>query len=454
MLLPFLLSTLAFSVTPAWSQPSTPPTTPLETRHRAELIKDVSEGLTDVYVFEDVARQMVELINAKHDRGDYDQFDTVAGLADQVTADLQSVSNDLHLNIRATTPPPRNAGGSDLSPKERAARRLDQARARNFGFRRLEMLPGNIGYLELRGFEDAAIGGETAVAAMNFLAHSSAIIFDLRQNGGGAPSMIQLISSYLFDERQHLNSFYVRRTDSIEQFWTQALVQGPKMVDTPVFVLTSGRTFSAAEEFTYNLKSMERATIIGETTGGGAHPVDMVMLDLGDNHFARLSLPFGRAINPITGTNWEGTGVKPDIETPAGQALDIAQLEILESLAESATDDQSSFAFDWARNELAFRLNPPDAQMDDARAYVGQYGPRKINLEDGQLTYQRGEGQKLVLTPMDKADLFHVGELDFFRIQFERDANGNVTGLVGQYVTGLVGQYNDGREDRNARRGD
>jgi hypothetical protein len=308
------------------------------------------------------------------------------------------------------------------------------------------MLPGNIGYLELRGFEDAAIGGDTAVAAMNFLAHSSAIIFDLRQNGGGDPSMIQLISSYLFDERQHLNSFYVRRTDSIEQFWTQAQVQGPKMVDTPIYVLTSGRTFSAAEEFTYNLKSMERATIIGETTGGGAHPVDMVMLDLGDNHFARLSLPFGRAINPITGTNWEGTGVKPDIETPAGQALDIAQLEILESLAESATDDQSSFAFDWARNELAFRLNPPDAQMDDARAYVGQYGPRKINLEDGQLTYQRGEGQKLVLTPMDKADLFHVGELDFFRIQFERDANGN--------VTGLVGQYNDGREDRNARRGD
>lgn len=107
------------------------------------------------------------------------------------------------------------------------------------------------------------------------------------------------------------------------------------MVDTPVYILTSGGIFSAAEEFTYNLKNMKRATVVGETTGGGAHPVDIEILDLGDNHFARLSLPFGRAVNPITGTNWEGTGVTPNIETPAAQALDIAQLEILKNRNEN-----------------------------------------------------------------------------------------------------------------------
>lgn len=438
-----LLGCLAVFSMPVWSQSSQLPATPIEAKHRATLIQDVSEGLTDVYVFEDVAMQMVKLINDKLEGGDYDQFNTVASVADQVTTDLQSISHDLHLRVSAAMPPPRNAGGEGISEDERAARHLQQARARNFGFRRLEMLPGNIGYLDLRGFEEANIGGDTAVAAMNFLANSSAIIFDLRKNGGGSPSMIQLISSYLFDEPQHLNSFYVRRTDSIEQYWTQASVQGPKMVDTPVYILTSGRTFSAAEEFTYNLKNMERATVVGETTGGGAHPIEMLMLDLGEEHYARMSLPFGRAINPITNTNWEGTGVTPNIETTQEQALSIAQFEILKALSAAATDERSRFGYDWARDELDFQLNPTEMPMDGASAYVGQYGSRNIALEDGKLVYQRGGRQPMILAPMGKTDYFHVGELEFFRIQFKRNSNGN--------VAGLIGHYSDGRTDQNAR---
>jgi hypothetical protein len=435
-----LISCLAVFSLPVCAQPSELTAAPLEDKHRAELIRDVSESLTEVYVFEDVAKEMVKLINENLDRGEYEQFDTLIGLTDQLTADLQSISHDLHLSVRAAPPPRRNTEGGGLSAAEQAEHRLQQAQARNFGFSRVELLPGNIGYLDLRGFEDASIGGDTAVAAMNFLANSSAIIFDLRQNGGGSPSMIQLISSYLFDESQHLNSFHVRRTDSIEQYWTQEQVQGPKMVDKPVYILTSNRTFSAAEEFTYNLKNMKRATVVGETTGGGAHPVDFVNFDLGDGHYARISLPFGRAVNPITGTNWEGVGVKPNIETSAGQALDIAQMEILKALSAAATDDQSKFSYDWAKDELNFQLNPVESPMDGASAYVGQYGPRKITLEDGNLYYQRGEGQMMIIEPMDTVDYFHVGELDNFRIQFERDSNGNVTGLLGRYGNGRTDQ--------------
>jgi hypothetical protein len=438
-----MFACLAFCPISVWSQPSQLPAAPLQASHRAELIREVSENLREVYVFEDVALEMIELINDKLERGEYDQFDTVAALTDQLTADLQSISHDLHLNVRAAKPPTRNAEGEGLSPQEQAQRRLEGARRQNFGFRRVEMLPGNIGYLELSYFEDADIGGDTAVAAMNFLANSSAIIFDLRNNRGGTPSMIQLISSYLFDEPQHLNSFYVRRTDNIEQFWTQARVQGPSMADIPVYILTSGRTFSAAEEFTYNLKNMERATVVGETTGGGAHPVDTLMLDLGDDHYARISLPFGRAINPITSTNWEGTGVTPNIETPTKQALAIAQFEILKALSAAATNEQSKFSYDWARDELNFQLNPTELQLDSAAAYVGQYGPRKIVLQDGKLSYQRGGGQEMLLSPMGKADNFHVGDSDTFRIQFEREANGD--------VTSLIGQYSSGRTDKNAR---
>jgi hypothetical protein len=273
---------------------------------------------------------------------------------------------------------------------------------------------------------------------MNFLAHSSAIIFDLRNNGGGDPSMIQLISSYLFEERQHLNSFYIRRGDRTEQYWTQASVPGQKLTDVPVYILTSAYTFSAAEEFTYNLKNMKRATVVGETTGGGAHPVEMPLLALGDGLYARMSLPFGRAINPITGTNWEGTGVTPDIESPAAQALDIAQLTILKELSESAQSDAEKFALNWATENLESRLKQADISPVTVADYTGTFGPRRIFAQDGRMFYQRGDGPKFALEPMASPDKFHVGELGNFRLQFMRDSNGQVSGLKGLYSDGRV----------------
>ena len=135
--------------------------------------------------------------------------------------------------------------------------------------------------------------------------------------------MIQLLSSYFFEEPVHLNDFYTRQTDEWEQSWTQAHVEGPRMTDVPIFVLTSGRTFSAAEEFTYNLKQLERATIIGETTRGGAHPV-MSRIFQCEGLTIRITIPFSRAVNPITGTNWEGTGIEPHISVAAEDALERA----------------------------------------------------------------------------------------------------------------------------------
>lgn len=175
-------------------------------------------------------------------------------------------------------------------------------------------------HLKLRCFADAGAAGATAIAAMNFLGGSDALIFDLRANGGGTPSMISSCSSYLF-EPTHLNSFYIRKEDETKQFWTQAYVPGPRLAKVPVFVLTSSRTFSGAEEFSYNLKNTKRGTIVGETTGGGAHPVRGYKVE---GYDVTVAVPFGRAINPISGTNWEGKGVEPDIAVPADQALDVA----------------------------------------------------------------------------------------------------------------------------------
>jgi C-terminal processing protease CtpA/Prc len=148
-----------------------------------------------------------------------------------------------------------------------------------------------------------------------------AIIFDLRDNGGGDPKMVAYISTYLFGERTHLNDLYNRKQDTTEEYWTLPDLPGKRLTGKPAFVLTSKRTFSGGEEFTYNLKNLKRATIIGETTGGGAHPVSGHRID---DHFT-IGVPFAKAVNPITKTNWEGTGVEPDVKVPAAEALDVAK---------------------------------------------------------------------------------------------------------------------------------
>jgi C-terminal processing protease CtpA/Prc len=203
----------------------------------------------------------------------------------------------------------------------------------NYGFFRVERLPGNVAYLDLRVFIDTNEGSsDTATAAMNFLAHTDALIIDLRQNRGGFPTMIQLLCSYLFgSEPVLLNTFAFRAGGRHEEWWTLPDVPGTRYGEQkPVYVLTSAETFSAGEEFAYDLQARRRATIVGEVTGGGANPGAMVPLSHG---FAAF-IPFGRAVNPVTGTNWEGVGVKPDVPVPATEALRTAQVLALRSLLE------------------------------------------------------------------------------------------------------------------------
>jgi tetratricopeptide (TPR) repeat protein len=177
-----------------------------------------------------------------------------------------------------------------------------------------------VGYLKFDYFGPLPLVRETAAAAMHMLAGADAIIFDMRENGGGSPETVQFICTYLFGERTHLNSLYWREGDRTEEFWTLDDVPGERMPDVPVFVLTSSETFSGAEEFAYNLRTRERATLVGETTGGGANPGGGYPLAAG----LGLFVPEGRAINPVTGTNWEGTGVEPHVEASAESALDVA----------------------------------------------------------------------------------------------------------------------------------
>jgi CubicO group peptidase (beta-lactamase class C family) len=301
---------------------------------RTAVIEGVLKNLNDAYVFPETAKKMEQAIRERMARKEYDAITSPAQLVSTLTTHLREVSKDKHLRVVYNPrgfPARANPGKEDLE-KERAARSLQ-----NFSFQKVERLEGNVGYIDLRGFEDANWAGDTAAAAMSFLANTDALIFDMRNNGGGQPEMVQLLCSYLFNSRTHLNDIYQRPTNKTTEYWTLDKVAGKKYgQQKEVYVLTSRRTFSAAEEFTYNLKNLKRATIVGETTGGGAHPVDFYRIN--DNF--GIGVPTGRAINPITKTNWEGTGVAPDIEIPADQALKAAQLDALKKISARVNDPQ------------------------------------------------------------------------------------------------------------------
>ena len=308
---------------------------------------------------------------------------------------------------------------------------IERNRLNNFGFNEVKILDGNIGYLDLRLFHNPSYAGETAVAALSFLSNSDALIIDLRKNGGGHASMVQLISSYLFGaEPIHLNSFYWRKSDKEEQTWTLPYVPGKRFPNIPVYILTSNFTFSAAEEFSYNLKNLKRATLIGETTGGGAHPGSP---QIATDRF-EVWVPLGKAINPITKTYWEGSGVAPHIVEEQALALNTAYKEALDKLAESNKSKSAQYTYKWIRDGLQANEDNVELTASQRQVYVGNYGPRNVSSDGSNLFYQKGGNDKLKLVPMGDHK-FMIAELPFMRLQFDYE-DGQVIALVGHYDNG------------------
>lgn len=294
---------------------------------RTRVLDAIVAKLTDLYVYPEVAKKMEQALRDHAKNGAYDAVGESRAFAKLLTEQLQAVSHDLHLHVNFV---PMVLPEKDPEPTaEDKARMRKELESFNCGFQKSERLDGNIGYVKFNMFADPEICGPKATAALGPLGDVDALIFDLTDNGGGDPEMVAFVSSYLFAKRTHLSDIYGRKENKTTQYWTKPDVPGKKLTKQPVYVLTSRRTFSAAEEFAYNLKNLKRATIVGETTGGGAHPTMGVRLD---EHFM-IAVPFARSVNPITKTNWEGTGVEPDVKVPADQALDTAKKLAAEQIA-------------------------------------------------------------------------------------------------------------------------
>ncbi|MCB0486859.1 MAG: S41 family peptidase [Cyclobacteriaceae bacterium] len=298
----------------------------IDTKVQKSIIDFIAKQYNKDYVFPEVAEKMGKFINSQLAKGSYAKM-TPTAFATQLTEDMRLITGDRHVMVNYVVK------GADDKPTNSISD--FQSRFPNYGFQEVKVLDGNIGYIDIRIFfpvNNDPKSKETVRSSLAKLNGVNALIFDVRKCGGGSADMINLLISYLYpqDSIIHLNTFYYRPTNATYDSHTLPNVDGERFERTPVYVLTGARTFSAAEEFSYDLKNLKRATLVGASTGGGANTVEPRKI----NDDFEMFVPTGRAINPITKTNWEGVGVKPDIEVEEGIALKTAQMHaVMQSMA-------------------------------------------------------------------------------------------------------------------------
>ncbi|MGV3615061.1 MAG: S41 family peptidase [Fimbriimonas sp.] len=309
----------------------TAPQVPDLTQEIPNLARFVAEG----YVDPALGKRMGQTLETNLRKGAYAKL-TGQALADRLTDDLHSVYHDRHLRVffSPTPIPPDPPFVLKASPQQIEGIRV-QFGPENYGLTRAEVLRGNVGYLNFRAFLPLELARDTYAAGMRMVANADALIFDLRECGGSMdPAAIPFVMGYLFDKPTHLSDIDWKHDGKTVSYYTDAEVPGPKFLRKPVYVLTSRRTFSGGEGMAYDLQALRRATIVGGQTGGGANPGGTRRAT---EHFG-VWLPLGRVRNAVTGGNWEGVGVTPDIKTNPVQALPEAHLRAVRELRKRVTD--------------------------------------------------------------------------------------------------------------------
>jgi len=277
------------------------------------VITEIQNLMIDNYVFLDKAKETNLHLASLIKEDQFTVYKSPVHFAKALSKELQKITKDKHLNI---VPPPRPPGEESVELDFISRHLRNLVRFREGGFGKIDLLDGNVGYIELNGFRREDIPKVDVV--MNYFNTADALIIDLRENGGGN-SLGLYLTSYFLNEDVPLSGLYERRTDTYSELKTTK-VQGEKRLDMPVYILTSNFSFSAAEAFAYDLQARKRAIIVGEKTGGGAHPVNFMRLP----HGYGIIMPYARSINPVTKTNWEGVGVSPDVLTTKEEALEKA----------------------------------------------------------------------------------------------------------------------------------
>lgn len=302
---------------PARQNPSGSIEAKVDSAERRRVIETAAADLRRYYIDPEIGQKVSDSLLTHEKASDYDAIRDGGFLADLLTQQIRDLSRDNHLIVAYSSAPIREQ--SPASAAERFTRYRTAMKENNCTFEKVQILPHNIGYLKLNSFPDASLCQSTAKGAMAALNGADAVIFDLRDNTGGFPNMVSLIAAYLFDHPEYL---YNPRENTSELSWTRSPVPGNRLADKPAYILTSARTFSGAEQFSYDLKMLKRATLVGETTRGvPAHAGTYHRID---DHFG-IGITEVRAINPFSQHDWDGIGVEPDVKVNAGNALETAQ---------------------------------------------------------------------------------------------------------------------------------
>lgn len=308
--------------------------TPLNASDRAAIVQSLAAKMNANYIEPAVAERVGSAIVRKNAEGGYASAASAQGFSAVLATDLRTLSGDKHFGATVNQRFRESSGAAWLPTSAEMSEARDANARQGYGIEKVERLPGNVGYIDLRGFGTTEFVGPAYTAAMALMAGTDALILDLRRNGGGSPDSVAYLMSHFFPlgDRRHLVDFYNRPTDTTRQIWLVSTVA--QRYDKPVNVLTSARTFSGGEDCAYDFQVQKRGTLVGETTGGGSNPVSW----FGVGHGIVVAIPASRATNFVTKTNWEHVGVKPDIAVPAAQALQTAHAAILRNLVSAAKD--------------------------------------------------------------------------------------------------------------------
>lgn len=388
----------------------------LSRQDKVEIVEELNSTLMANYAFPDIARKVGPAIRDKLQQGEYDSARTNAEFAGKLTDDLVKFTNDLHFFV-GVDPKWIAESRSKNDPVHKAEIRkeeLAELEKTNFGFDTVSLLDGNIGYIRFSYFADPGLAYDAAAAAMHFVENSDAVIIDLRYNNGGHLEMAQFMASYFFpsDKDQLLFDYYYNEDGKrIERGqWVLPGLPGKRMTDKPVYILTGSTSFSSAEWFSYAMQKLGRATIIGERTAGGAHPVDRKPIN--NNFF--LQVPIGQIRDPVSHGDFEGVGVQPDIQTPSVIALAVAHKLALENLSRTATSRKSEYL--WLLPALQAAIQPPDIEPGFLKAVAGKYEGRELILENGTLFYVWRDRFRVALDAIGP-NLFAVEGVRDFRYQ-------------------------------------
>ena len=395
------------------------------------VIDSVSSIMAASYLFPGTGIKMGQVITENFNRKEYDRYTDAIGFAAKLTEDLVAVSHDRHIRV-FFDPDWVKQSRTAVTKQDSLAvlsRDLPRWKKENFGFKEVKILPGNIGYVNLTGMMDIKFGGETGVAAMNFLSNTDALIIDFRENHGGS-DMGTLLASYLFDGNPvMLAELHLREGNKIIQEWTLAHVPGKRMPHTPVYILTSNFTFSAAEAIAQRLKVLKRAITIGERTGGGAHITDQ---KAATDRFC-VFVPYGRSIgDPEKDIDWEGVGVIPDIAASAEDALTTAYITSLENLIKTGKDTTNTYQ--WHLDNAKAKQKPFDQNSNFKQKCTGLFGDISISMQNAELLYRKGMGAIYHLIPQS-GDTFVVDELSYLRVRFN-ESDGKIVSLTRFYEDG------------------